>query len=67
MFYALKYFDYEKHSPSTVSIIPPEQLLRQWKDDYEEMRQSYISGHPLTFEELIARMEELVQRIRAIK
>ena len=67
VFYALKYFDYEKHSPSTVSIIPPEQLLRQWKDDYEEMRQSYIYGHVLTFEELIARMEELVQRIRAKK
>ena len=67
VFYALKYFDYDKHAPSTVTIIPPEQLMHLWKDDYEEMRKSYIYGHALTFEELIARMEELVQRIRVMK
>lgn len=57
--------DYTSHAPITVNIIPPEQVVGEWREDYENMRKSFIYGHDtLPFDRLIDRIKELQDRIR---
>jgi predicted nucleotidyltransferase component of viral defense system len=67
-FNAMSGIDYDKHSPATIQIWPPSNLLASWKDDYERLRESFIyEATPKTFDELARRMQELTERVRAIK
>ncbi|MDR1682324.1 MAG: nucleotidyl transferase AbiEii/AbiGii toxin family protein [Candidatus Symbiothrix sp.] len=60
--------DYQTHYPELIQICPPENLIEKWKDDYENMRQSFIYEEPKkTFNELIGRLQELTDRIRTVK
>lgn len=59
--------DYKKHMPGTIHLVPPEASIKQWQDDYKEMQESMIHGDSLTFEELISRMRELMDRINQLK
>lgn len=43
------------------------ELISDWKSDYTEMREHFIYGNKLSFEELINRMKELQERFRKIK
>jgi len=57
--------DYNLHNPSTLSFIPPESIIKEWKKDYQSMQNHFIyEERSLSFEELIKRLEELVARIR---
>ena len=58
-YYALKYVNYDRHSRSTISFLPPEALLPQWRDDYNNMLRSFIYGDALDFDALMERMREL--------
>lgn len=59
--------DYGLHAPSTVSFIPPDKEIKDWKEDYESMRRHFIyEGMSLSFDELIQRMKELTKRIRKL-
>lgn len=59
--------DYELHKPSTVSFIPPIEMMNEWEKDYESMQQHFIyGGDSLSFEQLIQRMRELTSRIRKL-
>ncbi|MCD8385558.1 MAG: nucleotidyl transferase AbiEii/AbiGii toxin family protein [Bacteroidales bacterium] len=66
-YYALKYFDYDRHSPSTITIVPPSNIIKEWEEDYKNMVRSFIYGPSLSFPELINRIEELETRIRKIR
>jgi len=59
--------DYKTHYPDTIQICPPENLINNWKDDYEKLQQSFIYEKSKSFSELIDRMQELTNRIRKIK
>lgn len=60
--------DYSIDYPENISFIPSGEVLENYKKDYEEnMVDGYIYGNAMSFDELIARMVELQNRIRAIK
>lgn len=57
--------DYESHNPATLSFIPPEALMDEWKKDYLSMLEHFIyEKQSISFEELIERMRILTARIR---
>lgn len=59
--------DYKSHNPATVSFIPPEAIINDWAKDYEAMLKHFIyEEYPLSFAELIQRMNELTARIREL-
>lgn len=63
-YYVLKYVDYGKHSPELIDFVPPEAVLADWSRDYDSMKESFIYGNALPFDELIGRMKELRERFR---
>ena len=59
--------DYRTHYPGQIQICPPEKLRNDWKNDYENLRESFIyDKSKKTFDELITRMLELTNRIRKV-
>ena len=67
VYYATKYIDYQKHHPSTICFCPPEERRKEWSNDYDEMRNSFIYGETLSFDELMERMKELQERFKQIR
>lgn len=66
IYYGLKYVKYDKHSPSTISFIPREEIIADWQSDYEKMCEHFIYGAALSFETLLERLKTLQDRIRNI-
>jgi hypothetical protein len=62
----LRGIDYSKHSPGSVNIIPPDNMIAEWKKDYELMQQSMFYTKSLSFEKLMERINELNSRINKI-
>jgi hypothetical protein len=58
-FARLSGIDYTKHAPEYIQIIPPENLLPLWEDDYEKMKNSMIYGEKISFNELIMRVSKI--------
>ncbi|GMU84978.1 MAG: nucleotidyltransferase [Ignavibacteriales bacterium] len=52
--------DYNNHAPEKINPIPPDDILPEWKKDYEDMQQNMIYGKSLSF-------SELIERIRGVK
>lgn len=65
-FIGLKGFDYDTLYPKTLSLKIPSDVLSLWRQDYDKMRQSMIYGESLSFDELIARIQELNKRINQL-
>ena len=60
--------DYSIDYPENISFIPSGEVLENYRKDYDEnMVDGYIYGKAMSFDELIGRMVELQNRIRAIK
>lgn len=59
--------DYKKHNPKNIQFIPPENIIKKWEADYEEMRTSMIYDDSLSFNELIKRLTRLQKRINSIR
>jgi predicted nucleotidyltransferase component of viral defense system len=49
--------DYSKLSFEALEIIPPENVINHYKNDYNEMRQSMIYGESPNFDELIGKLK----------
>ena len=59
--------DYRLHQPSRISPIPTDAVLAAWKDDYNSMREQMIyEQNPPTFDELIADLNELKNRVNSL-
>jgi len=59
--------DYRTHYSDQIQICPPVKLRNDWREDYENLRESFIyDKSKKTFDELIARMLELTNRMRKI-
>ena len=61
--YALKYVDYDKHSRATISFLPSQEVLDDWRTDYSNMHRYFIYSDALDFDSLMARMKELQDRL----
>lgn len=61
----LPYVDYTTHRQHLISFLPPEPVMKDWKDDYANMKKNFIyDPQVLSFENLIKRVSELQERIR---
>lgn len=68
IFNEMDYVDYGTHKRETVSFVPPTSIIAEWEKDYESLKSIFIyDANPLSFPDLISRMNELQTRIRKIK
>ena len=58
--------DYSQDVRPNICLIPPEQVIEDWRQDYETMQRTMIYGKSLTFKELTDRIKQLEERIRRI-
>src|SRR5690606_13551511 len=59
--------DYQTHHPSTLSFIPPETIIEDYKNDYAQMVEQMIHGEDiLDFDAMIKRLLLLNERIRRL-
>ena len=66
VFVGLKDFDYSTLVPKTIIITPPENIIHQWKVDYEIMQKTMIYGNSLSFAELIDKIRQLNEMINQL-
>ena len=66
LFTSIKDVDYTPDIRKRIVLLPPEEVLKVWQDDYKAMQESMIYGEHFTFEQLISKMEELQARFRSI-
>lgn len=62
-FNTIRGIDYANHTPDKIRIIPPDNILKNWEEDYQSMIQNMFYGYFLNFDELINRITELQKRI----
>ena len=67
VFNGIRGIDYKTLQPSTIIFIPQGEIRERWADDYATMRENFIYGDALSFDDLIARLEVLQERIRQIR
>lgn len=66
LFTSVKGVDYTPDIRKRIVLMPPEEVMKVWQDDYKAMQESMIYGNHLTFEQLIARIQELQARFRSV-
>lgn len=64
-FYKRNHVNYETLSRSTINFKPPAEVLDACRNDYVEMSETMFYGGVLTFDELMARLQDLLQRFRS--
>jgi hypothetical protein len=65
-FNPLKGLNYANHIPRKISIVPPEDVLKDYERDYEAMSSFMIYGESLKFDQLMKRVLELQTRINGL-
>jgi hypothetical protein len=63
----LRGIDYANHSDNKINFIPPLNIIEKWKKDYQQMQESMIYKDSLPFNELIAKLQLLQDRINKLK
>ena len=58
-FYHVGYVDYDKELPANIQIVPNEELMPAYESDYNEMKESFIYGDALKFDELLKRLTDI--------
>ena len=56
--------DYSQDIRPNICLVPSEQVISDWQQDYEAMQNTMIYGNSLTFNKLISRIKQLEERIR---
>lgn len=64
IFTPLKDVDYSSDIRDKIVLIPPTDIIDEWRKDYEEMKSQMIYGDKLTFDELIVRITKLQAMFR---
>lgn len=65
-YYHVHYIDYSKLQQDVISFLPPEELMPEYRKDYETMKSIYIYGDVPTFDELMEQMITLQERIKTM-
>jgi hypothetical protein len=60
----IRSIDYAFHTPQTINILPPQEALSAWRQDYQVMTANMIYGDAPSFEVLLERMKELQERFK---
>ena len=60
----LRNISYEFHKRDALQIIPPDEVLNDWKQDYKAMQQNMIIGDSKSFPDLLKRMKEVMQNFK---
>lgn len=66
-FIGLRGFDYDTLYQATLNIIPPVEVVEQWRNDYENMRLHMIYGESMPFDGLVDDLKKLNKIINSIK
>ena len=66
-FNTIRGIDYANHSPQFISILPPEEIIKDWEKDYRTMQESMFYGATLPFSKLMERIAELNARIKTMQ
>lgn len=61
----VKNINYDNHEKGKLKIIPPDEVIYKWKDDYKTMQENMIAGESLDWEYLIARIKEIETRFNS--
>lgn len=58
--------DYSSHSADRINFLPPAELIDDWRKDYDSLVKHFLYNNKenLSFEQLMARMRELLERVR---
>jgi len=66
-FNGMKGVDYSTHFPPNLNPIPPDKLIKDWKEDYKKMQEEMISGESPSFDDLIDSIKQEVEEYNALK
>ena len=66
IFNAIRGIDYSKHLPRYITIVPPENIIDLWREDYAKMQSSFIYEESPSFDVLIAKLQALQEKVRLI-
>ena len=58
--------DYKSHFPPTLNPIPPNDLMKEWEQDYGTMQKEMIYGESPSFQKLITTVQQVADRINQI-
>ncbi|EHQ44319.1 nucleotidyl transferase AbiEii/AbiGii toxin family protein [Myroides odoratus] len=62
----LRGIDYSNHKKGKLSILPPEELLERWAEDYKTMQEHMIIGNSLNWTDLLNRLKEIENKFNKI-
>ena len=60
----LRGISYDLHTPETLNIIPPDEVISLWEQDYKTMQENMFYGESLDFEELMKRIKKLNEKLK---
>lgn len=66
LFTSMSGVDYTPDIRKRIRLLPPNDVIDDWRNDYKDMQSSMIYGEKPTFEALIAKIEELEKRFHNI-
>jgi Nucleotidyl transferase AbiEii toxin, Type IV TA system len=58
----IRNLDYSFHTPQTINLLPPPQVLAAWQQDYQTMTTNMIYGNAPSFETLLKEINVLKKR-----
>ena len=59
LFTGMSGVDYTPDVRKRIRLLPPDEVIDDWRNDYKDMRSSMIYGEKPAFEELMRKMAEL--------
>lgn len=59
LFTSMSGVDYTPDIRKRISLLPPDEVIDDWRNDYKDMESSMIYGEKPTFDVLMEKMEEL--------
>ncbi len=63
LLFSVSSVDYDLHQPQTIRFTPPDTLMKEWEQDYNQLTENMIYGEKLSWNKLIGRLEELTKKI----
>ena len=66
VFNAIRGIDYSRHTPGNLSILPPEEYMPLWEEDYKAMQEQFIYGESPDFRELIESIRSIQDSFHAL-
>ncbi len=64
VFTSMRDVDYTPDIRKRIVLVPPTDIAKEWRDDYEAMRSTMVFGPSLAFDALTERLHQLEERFR---